>query len=341
MAILATLLIIVTALLAWSYRRQLRRLFSRGRESSETIRVRLEDALKHLHHSESSGEAASVQGLAGEAGMSADQAAEVLSILQQKGLALMKEGKLALTPSGEEYALHVIRAHRLWERYLADQTGVSETEWHDRAHKLEHQLTPGEVDELAARLGNPTHDPHGDPVPTASGTLPPVDGLPLLSLEKGAYARIVHIEDEPKSLFSQLVDCGVHPGMEFRLLDVSPKEIVIRSEGSDRNLSSLAAANITVSPAIAKREEQFESATRLSELRPGEQGRVLIVSRATRAMERRRFMDLGILPGTVITVEFTGPGGEPVAYRIRGAVIALRKEQSHHIYVERVQESAA
>jgi Fe2+ transport system protein FeoA len=122
---------------------------------------------------------------------------------------------------------------------------------------------------------------------------------------------------------------------------VSPKEIIIRSEGEDRSVSSLAAANITVRPTIAKHEEQFESATRLSELKPGEQGRVLIVSRASRATERRRFMDLGILPGTVITVEFTGPGGEPVAYRIRGAVIALRKEQSTHIYVERVQENAA
>ena len=76
----------------------------------------------------------------------------------------------------------------------------------------------------------------------------------------------------------------------------------------------------------------------LSALRPGEAGRVLAISRRCRGAERRRLMDLGVVPGTVVGVEMRSPNGDPTAYRIRDAFIALRAEQAEGIRVRRVPE---
>ena len=71
-------------------------------------------------------------------------------------------------------------------------------------------------------------------------------------------------------------------------------------------------------------------------LEPGEAAEVLSISPASRGAERRRFFDLGILPGTKIMVEFDSPSGNPAAYKIRGAVIALRESQAELIKVKRL-----
>ena len=102
-----------------------------------------------------------------------------------------------LTPEGCSYALRVIRIHRLLESYLAERTGVDESEWHQRADQMEHRVTAAEAEALSAQLGNPSYDPHGDPIPTADGVMPSRRGLPLSALKAGAVARIVHVEDEP------------------------------------------------------------------------------------------------------------------------------------------------
>ena len=75
---------------------------------------------------------------------------------------------------------------------------------------------------------------------------------------------------------------------------------------------------------------------RLSGLDLGEQGTVVAISPALRGPERRRMLDLGLLPGTVVTAEIRSPGGDPTGYRIRGAVIALRQEQADQIRIDRV-----
>ena len=76
----------------------------------------------------------------------------------------------------------------------------------------------------------------------------------------------------------------------------------------------------------------------LNDLKPGETGRVVNISLRCRGPERRRMMDLGILPGTVIKAEMTSPSGDPTAYRIREALIALREEQANMINITRLQE---
>lgn len=79
--------------------------------------------------------------------------------------------------------------------------------------------------------------------------------------------------------------------------------------------------------------DQLATDRRLSDLAPGEQGKVTCILPECQGNERRRLMDLGIVPGTVITAEMKSPGGDPTAYRVRGALIALRKEQARFICI--------
>jgi DtxR family Mn-dependent transcriptional regulator len=290
-------------------------------------RVLLEDALKHLHDCEYKGITPSRMSVAGSLQMSTDDATELLGRLATLGLVTPDGEKVSLTSNGREYALRVIRMHRLWERYLADKTGVRETDWHTEAEWQEHFLTTDEANDLAAELGNPRFDPHGDPIPTQGGDLPRNAGRPLASMPPGERARILHIEDEPRSIYRLIVEEGLSVGVHVRMVSKTDGEISLEAEGRTIHLSAAAAANISVSFAVDEPEEAGTFAT-LADLRPGEGGKVLSISRRCRGLQRRRLMDLGIIPGTVIMAEFRSPGGDPTAYSVRGATIALRSSQA-------------
>jgi DtxR family Mn-dependent transcriptional regulator len=276
--------------------------------------------------------------LAGATQVSINEAIELLSELEQHDLVQLEGESFELTPRGRDYALHIIRAHRLWERYLADETGYAREEWHDRAERAEHSLTPADVEDLASELGNPTHDPHGDPIPTAEGSLVPHGGQPLIDMPLDVPVRIVHLEDEPEVVYAQLVAEGLGPGMEVRLLELSPRRVRFWADGDEHILAPIVAANISVLPVPAIIHKEDEIGEKMSSLGLGEWAEVIGISRVSRGNERRRFLDLGILPGTVITAEISSPGGDPTAYRIRDALIALRREQADLITVRRLHD---
>jgi DtxR family Mn-dependent transcriptional regulator len=140
------------------------------------------------------------------------------------------------------------------------------------------------------------------------------------------------VEDEPESVFAELVAAGLHPGTELRILEATPDHFRVRTSGRERLLRSEVAANLTVEPAPEAPVRPLE--VRLSDLRPGEQGRVIRIGPGSRPPERRRLRDLGLIRGTLIQTEFASPAGDPVAYRIRGATVALRKEQADQVLVE-------
>lgn len=302
-----------------------------------TERVLREDALKHIHRAEREGHRPTIQSIAGALDISTDDAARLLTHMVDMGLIVSSNGDFELTPAGRESALHIIRAHRLWERYLADETGFSEAEWHAQAEQLEHELAPPDVEALSAQLGYPTHDPHGDPIPTASGDWVAHGGQPLPALEPGTAGRIVHLEDEPEIVYAQLVAEGLHPGMNIIVIDKTDQRVRFWADGDEHVLAPLIAANISVLPVAEKAESAIEPVTgeRLWALKPGEKAEVAALSRAARNVERRRLMDLGILPGVEIEAAFTSPGGDPTAYLVRDTLIALRKEQANHICIRR------
>ncbi len=184
----AGVLALALALLVWPRRGFLAR-WRRARRMSE--RVYREDALKHIYKMESKGRRPTLESVAGALGISLNDAARLIGDMGAGGLLTDEAGTPHLTPAGRDAALHVIRAHRLWERYLAEETGYEEADWHGQAEEREHDLTPAELEALAAQLGHPTHDPHGDPIPAPDGALEPHGGVPLTDLPAGPDRRHV------------------------------------------------------------------------------------------------------------------------------------------------------
>lgn len=299
-----------------------------------TERVLTEDALKHIQNRETHRGKPSLESLAGVLNVSTNQAADVISNLEAHDLIKMQGTIIKLTTAGREYALRIIRAHRIYERYLAEETGYDESEWHTRAHQLEHQLSVEDVEKLAYQLGNPTHDPHGDPIPMADGTvIYPDDRTALSTLDVNTPARIIHIEDEPETVYAQLVAEGLHIGQEVNLLETSPQRVRFWAGNDEHVLAPILAANIAVVPITDRPEVEELPGEPLTNLEPGQEAQVVALSPRIRGAERRRLMDLGLLPGTTIEVEINSAGGDPIAYRVRGAVIALRKSQAKLISV--------
>jgi DtxR family Mn-dependent transcriptional regulator len=146
--------------------------------------------------------------------------------------------------------------------------------------------------------------------------------------------RIVHIEDEPEDLYAQLVAEGISPGMFVRITENSPKRVRFWIGDEEHVLAPIVAANISVISIPEQKIEAAQIGIPLNALSPGERGKVLALSPRLRGADRRRMMDLGILPGTPIEVEMTSPSGDPTAYKVRGTLIALRDEQARLIQVE-------
>jgi DtxR family Mn-dependent transcriptional regulator len=304
----------------------------RAMRSSE--RERIEDALKHLYDCEYHGHPCTRQSLSGALSLRGSRAAELLGRLRQLELVVPVEAGYRLTPEGRRDALRVIRIHRLWERYLSDETGVPPLEWHGRAEIEEHRTSPEEADRLAARMGHPRFDPHGDPIPTAGGEIGPRRGRPLTEFAEGKHALVVHVEDEPDAVYAQLLAAGLHAGMWIRVLESSPRLVRLEIDAEERVLAPALAANVWVEalPDERRLEGPLE---RLSALDVGERAKVVGISTRCRGPERRRMLDLGLVPGTLVQAEMRSPGGDPTAYRIRGGVIALRREQADLIQVDR------
>ena len=299
-----------------------------------TQKVLIEDALKHLHHQRYKGKPVSLESLSGAMEISRDQTAALLVKLEKLGLIQSQQNEFELTEEGRLSALRIIRVHRLLERYLADETGLAETEWHGEAERREHWTSPEETEALAIQMGNPFHDPHGDPIPTSTGELPPHQGKPLTDLAINEMARITHLEDEPEALYAELVAQGLYPGMQIRMLSKSSERVHFIADGEEIKLAPVVAANVTILPSPREHhmEGPFES---LTALHTGEAGVVLGISKACRGLQRRRLMDLGIIPGTTKTAELKSASGNPTAYNIRGALIALRKDQANLVHIRR------
>ncbi len=303
----------------------------RGLRVSE--RVRIEDALKHVYDCEYRGQACTLQSLSGTLELGPQQVAELVRRLEGMELIVSTEGGYALTVAGRRDALRVIRLHRLWELYLADETGIDAAEWHARAEIAEHQLSVPEAESLARQMGYPRYDPHGDPIPTADGEIGPPRGVPLNQLPVGAHAEIVHVEDEPDAIYAQLVAERIHVGMQVHLLEKTPEAIRFVASGEEYVLAPVFAANLSAVELVASKVIERDT-EKLSNLPLGEAGRVVGISPQCRGAERRRLLDLGVLPGTTVIPELRSPGGDPVGYRIRGAVIALRREQADLIEID-------
>ena len=329
-ALLAGLCVTALAILVVWQGKPLLKYFSRNKALSE--RIYIEDALKHLFDRKYRKIATTIESISGSLNISRNHAAQLLSKLESQKLIQTQKNDFQLTRAGVSHALRIIRINRLWELYFADKTGFAETEWHSLAEVQEHFTTHEEAENLAQQMGNPGFDPHGAPIPTPDGVLPPKAGKSLADLEMNNFARIMNIEDEPEAVFSELTNAGLYPGLQVCVINRSPEFVTLSVNNQELQISPLAAANVTVS-LVDRPESDGKNDQVLSCLAIGESGTVTRISHACRGLQRKRLLDLGVIPGTKVIAEMGSAGGNPVAYSIRGALIALRKEQADNIYI--------
>src|SRR5512143_3531404 len=127
-----------------------------------------------------------------------------------------------LTKSGEKIALEVVRHHRLLELYLFEALGYSWDEVHAEADALEHVISEEFEDRIAAHLGNPLVDPHGDPIPAKDGTIVAVKERALLNLQTGESASITRVSDGGPEMLRYAANLGLTPTTRLTLLEVEP-----------------------------------------------------------------------------------------------------------------------
>ena len=127
-----------------------------------------------------------------------------------------------LTDAGRRVALEVLRHHRLLETYLAVHLGVPWDRVHEEAEALEHVLSEDLEARIAAKLGEPTHDPHGDPIPSADLKIDEGHAHALESLQPGATGRFVRVSDSDPEMLRYLDERGVRLGDELEVVDRQP-----------------------------------------------------------------------------------------------------------------------
>jgi DtxR family Mn-dependent transcriptional regulator len=209
----------------------------------------MEDYLKAIH-----------QIAGGEGTVSAHAIAERLGVSNASVTGMMKRLALlrlvahepyhgvSLTDRGQAVALEVLRHHRLLELYLVEQLGMPWEAVHAEADRLEHHISEGLEDAIAAKLGEPERDPHGDPIPARDGSIVAIPTLPLASLPVGAAAVVTRVSDRLPRLLRYLAELGLRPGATVcvRAADELAGVLTVTTPDAEHVLSLAVAAGIEV-----------------------------------------------------------------------------------------------
>lgn len=188
--------------------------------------------------------------LAERLGVTPATATAMLKRLDERGLATYEPYRgVTLTEAGERVALEVIRHHRLLEAYLAEALGMPWDRVHEEAEVLEHYISEDLERLIAAKLGEPTHDPHGDPIPGPDLQPPaPRGSLPLADLEPGAEVTFVRVSDSDPAMLRYLTELGIAPGEILKVIGRAPfgGPLIVEAAGSEHALGDELVARMRV-----------------------------------------------------------------------------------------------
>lgn len=207
-----------------------------------------EDYLKHLYVLGQDGKV-NTQALADALGVVPASATGMLRKLSEQGLVAHAPYQGArLTAEGERVALEVLRHHRLLELFLHRTLGVPLDEVHEEAERLEHALSERLEARIAAWLGDPTHDPHGDPIPTVLGEVPARAERRLSQLAPGEAATVARVPDGDPAGLRALVAAGLTPGAALTLtrVDAALGTLTVTLAGGPLTLALGVAAQVQV-----------------------------------------------------------------------------------------------
>ncbi len=192
----------------------------------------------------------------------------MLRRLDQLGLTVHEPYRgVRLTNDGRRVALEVMRHHRLLELFLAEVLALPWDRVHAEAEVLEHVLSEELEARIAEMLGNPTHDPHGDPIPSASFELPESPTCSLEALQLGDRGAFVRVSDSDPAMLRYLAERNITPGERFEVLDRQPfgGPLTVDFEGNRQLIGGQLAHAMRVelesSPATATRQKARDAAT--------------------------------------------------------------------------------
>jgi DtxR family transcriptional regulator, Mn-dependent transcriptional regulator len=206
----------------------------------------IQDYLKRIYELTECGSPASTNDLARELKV---KPASVTGMIQKLAtekpvlVAYQKHQGVTLTPAGKRAALEVIRHHRLLEAWLMRSLGYSWDEVHEEAERLEHVISEDLEGRIAAALGHPARDPHGELIPTVDLDMPTDDSTPLASLRPSQTATILRVNAHDPSLLRHLNSLGLTPGIRIEITDYSSfdNNLTIKT----RNKTTVLGLNIT------------------------------------------------------------------------------------------------
>jgi manganese transport protein len=324
-----TIVVLVIILLAQSY--LIWKLWRRTQSAALGLTELAEDTLKELYHLSRENPHVHDRDLSRAVGIQPGRLSLVMNEMARRGWAGPAAGvgkdHIQITPLGEQRAVELIRAHRLWERYLSEKEGLPLDALHEEAMRREHVTTPEQADLLDEQLGFPKFDPHGDPIPERGGALEHhAGGTALTAWSPGRVARIVHVEDEPPSLFAQLAMLGLTPGAQVEVDERTPGRVLVWS-GRQRLALTPAAANM-----IFVAEAPLETLP-LSELAVGQAAAAAAVNLPGNGAWTR----LGLRPGVELTAVHADPLGDPITYlvgNLPGTEMRLTRQQANQVLLD-------
>jgi DtxR family Mn-dependent transcriptional regulator len=184
----------------------------------------IEDYAKAIYALEARSESTvSTNAIAERLGVTAASASGMVKRLGELGLVVHRPYRgVSLTPEGRRVALEVMRHHRLLELFLVENLGVPWDRVHGEAEVLEHVLSEELEELIAAKLGHPTRDPHGDPIPTRDLTIEERPTQCLQSLEAGMAGRLTRVSDSDPDMLRFLAERGIAPGDTFEVIEKQP-----------------------------------------------------------------------------------------------------------------------
>ncbi len=333
-----TIFVILLVLLFFMFRQKKGWVWLLRKRMQISDKILSEDLLKCMAECQMDGEELSVKTATQTMEISETEVSRIFGQLQKQNF-LQADGKnYKLTNAGLSYGLRMIRAHRLYELFMAEHSGYREEEWHEKAHIAEHSLTDDEINELDKRLNFPIHDPHGDPIPNSDGVMKSyANRLTLNDLKEGDSGMIIHLEDEPPVVYKQLTRDGLFPGQYVTVQSIEGDTIQFNTRRKAHTATPVLAANIQLIPRDPQ-DIPVISGKSLADCPQGRMARIQELSPKIIGSQRRRLMDLGFLPGTVVEKEIVSAAGDPMGFRIRDTLIALRKSQADNILAEILDE---
>ena len=204
----------------------------------EPLTRSVEDYLKAIYQLSPEGRPASTSEIANLLALSPPSVTGMVKRLSEHGLLehLPYRGVL-LTEEGRRAAIRMVRRHRLIEAYLVEFLGYSWDTVHEEAERLEHAVSDTMIERMAAALGNPKVDPHGDPIPAADGSIQEADCIPLSEVPVGEVVEIHRVHESQPERLRYLASLGLLPGVRATVVDRQPFDDLVTLEvGGERHV---------------------------------------------------------------------------------------------------------